>query len=326
MMAAASKKVLRRALLYVPASSPKMLRKSLPLSLMCDNITYDLEDSVLPDLKPEARNALRDHLTQDLTGFKQRGELAVRINSVGTPYIDEDIAAFAPLPSVGAIVVPKVNSAADLEYVTQALAHHAAYRDSPPKILALIESARAVMNLREICTTSPELLDGLIFAAEDFSLDTCIRRSNDLHELLFARSAIVTAGRAAKLTSIIDFVCIAYAAKGRRKALQNEVLDAKYMGFTGKQCIHPDQIGRVQSVFVPSPDQLEWAVRVTIGNEKAVAAGLGAWSFQGVMVDRPVVLRAEAILEEAKQCNLNVKRIREKWIDQEPKAHHHDSL
>ncbi|KAI1096085.1 beta subunit of citrate lyase [Rostrohypoxylon terebratum] len=315
-MAVASNMVLRRALLYVPASSPRMLIKSLALT--CDNITYDLEDSVAYDLKPEARYALREHLSQDLSTRKNVGEFAVRVNQVGTPLVDEDIATFAALPNVSAIVVPKIHSAAHMEYAAQAVTHYSSSRDKPPKILALIESARGIMNLREICAASPQLLDGLIFASEDFTADTGVQRSPELREMLYARSAIVTAGHAAKLTSIIDLVCTSYKGKDWKKVLQRETENGKAMGFNGKQCIHPDQVDRVQPLFVPTPAELEWAVRITIADKKAAEAGRGAWSFHNVMVDRPVVLRAEAIIEKAKRCDLDLRKLKEKWKDQEP--------
>ncbi|SPQ19011.1 5790043d-1b99-4df6-ab83-f0cf5b9ed2f4 [Thermothielavioides terrestris] len=209
---------LRRALLYVPASSPRMLAKSLTLT--ADNVTYDLEDSVTASMKDAARAALQAHLAALADNKKKQenrpasiGEIAVRINGASTRHAEADIRAVAALASVDALVVPKVNSPADLAFVEDAVAS-AGPRTRPLKLLALVESARAVMDLRDICGASSRRgggaggggggLAGLIFAAEDFALDLSLRRTPGLAEFLYARSAVVTAARAFGLESAID--------------------------------------------------------------------------------------------------------------------------
>ncbi|KAI1143383.1 beta subunit of citrate lyase [Hypoxylon sp. FL0543] len=320
-MAARSSSILRRALLYVPASSPRMLAKSLGLA--SDNITYDLEDSVTPSAKPSARTALRKHLVDNPSRPSSVSELAVRINAVSSPYALDDLAALAPLPNVDAVVLPKVNSASDLTFATDALRHLAPerHRDesrgNPIKIVALIESARAVMDLREICAASP-LLSGLIFAAEDFALDLSLTRTPSLSEFLYARSAIVTAARAAGLPSTIDLVCTSYKGDEGLARLEEECRNGKAMGFNGKQCIHPSQVETVQRLFAPSEKEVEWAVRITIADEKAATAGRGAWTLDGAMIDAPVAGKARAIVDKARKCGIDVDALREKWKDQEP--------
>ncbi|KAI0842218.1 beta subunit of citrate lyase [Hypoxylon sp. FL0890] len=320
-MAARSSSILRRALLYVPASSPRMLTKSLGIA--SDNITYDLEDSVTPSAKPQARAALRDHLTNHPSRSSSVSELAVRINAVSSPYALDDLAALAPLPNVDAVVLPKVNSASDLTFATDALRHLAPerHRDesggNPIRIVALIESARAIMDLREICAASP-LLSGLIFAAEDFALDLSLTRTPSLSEFLYARSAIVTAARAAGLPSTIDLVCTSYKGEEGLTRLEEECRNGKAMGFNGKQCIHPSQVDMVQRLFAPSDKEVEWAVRTTIADEKAAAAGRGAWTLDGAMIDAPVAGKARAIVDKARKCGIDIDALREKWKDQEP--------
>lgn len=90
------------------------------------------------------------------------------------------------------------------------------------------------------------------------------------------------------------------------------------MGFNGKQCIHPLQVETVQRVFSPESDEVEWAVRVAIADAKAAAAGRGAWSLDGKMIDIPVAEKAKAIVKRAQLCGVDVDGIREKWRDQEP--------
>ncbi|KAH6998142.1 Pyruvate/Phosphoenolpyruvate kinase-like domain-containing protein [Ilyonectria sp. MPI-CAGE-AT-0026] len=320
-MAARSPSIIRRSLLYVPGSSQKMLTKSL--GLHSDNVTYDLEDSVTPGLKPQARDNLRAHISSLQTRPISIAELAVRINAVSTPYALADLSALAPLPHVDAVVVPKVNSAADLTFVTDVLRHVAPDRHAtddapnPIKIIALIESARAVMDLPAICKASP-YLSGFIFAAEDFALDLSLTRTPSLTEFLYARSAIVTAARAAELPSAIDLVCTSYRGDEGIRTLEEECAGGKALGFNGKQCIHPSQVEAVQRMFAPDQKEVEWAVRVSIADEKADVLGRGAWTLDGKMIDAPVVGKANAVIAKAEQCGFDVQSLRAKWQDQEP--------
>jgi citrate lyase subunit beta-like protein len=301
-----------------------MLTKSLGLT--SDNVTYDLEDSVTPSAKPAARSALRSHLANLPSSSRPSTirELGVRINAVSTPYALEDLTALATLPHVDAIVIPKVNSASDLTFVTDALRHLAPERHSsssytrgPIKLIALIESARAIMDLSSICSASP-YLSGLIFAAEDFALDMSLTRTPSLSEFLYARSAIATAARAASLPSTIDLVCTSYKGEEGLARLEEECRGGKAMGFNGKQCIHPSQVETVQRLFAPGENEVEWAVRIVIADEKAASAGRGAWTLDGAMIDAPVVGKAKAIVTKAESCDMDVQMLREKWKDQEP--------
>lgn len=299
-----------------------MLTKSLGLS--SDNITYDLEDSVTPSAKPQAREALQAHLSGLSSRPSAVSELAIRINAASTPHALDDLMALAPLPIVDAVVLPKVNGASDLTFVTETLQHLAPERHregsqdyNPIKIVALIESARAIVDLREICAASP-LLSGLIFAAEDFALDLSLTRTPSLGEFLYARSAIVTAARAANLPSAIDLVCTSYKGEEGLARLEEECQGGKAMGFNGKQCIHPSQVEMVQRLFAPSEKEVEWAVRITIADKKAAKAGRGAWTLDGAMIDAPVAGKARAIVDKAHRCGIDIQGLQEKWRDQEP--------
>lgn len=299
-----------------------MLSKSL--TLRSDNITYDLEDSVTPTLKPAARANLHAHLSSLSSRPPSISELAVRINAVSTPHALADLTALASLPRLDALVVPKVNSPADLTFVTDVLRHvapdrHPATDDAPNpvRIVALVESARAVMDLTAISRASP-YLSGFIFAAEDFALDLSLTRTPSLAEFLYARSAIVTAARAAELPSAIDLVCTEYRGGEGLRRLEEECADGKSLGFNGKQCIHPSQVETAQRMFAPGPNEVEWAVRVSIADAKAAAAGRGAWTLDGKMIDAPVVGKANAVIAKAKQCDFDVQALRTKWKDQQP--------
>lgn len=100
--------------------------------------------------------------------------------------------------------------------------------------------------------------------------------------------------------------------------LEEECVQGRGMGFNGKQCIHPSQVEVVQRSFAPGEKEVEWAVRVVIGDEKADAGGRGAWTLDGKMIDVPVVGKAKATVKKAELCGIDVENIREKWKHQEP--------
>lgn len=230
-------------------------------------------------------------------------------------------------PNLTTLVIPKVNTPSDLTFVADVVSHTISQqqqqqqeRTAPISILALIESAKSLTNLSQICASTP-LLQGLIFAAEDFALDLSLTRTPSLTEFLFARSSIATAARAANLPSTIDLVCTAYkggADGSPPAALEEECRGGKQLGFNGKQCIHPSQTITVDRIFGPEDAEVHWAIRVVVADEKAAAAGRGAWTLDGTMIDVPVAEKARAIVKKAEACGFDTRALREKWQHQEP--------
>ena len=204
-----------------------------------------------------------------------------------------------------------------MRWATDFIKQNRAVSSKPLKLLALIESARAITELSQICTAS-SLLSGLIYAAEDFALDLSLTRTPSLTEFLYARSAIVTAARAHNIPSTIDLVCTMINGPEGTKRLHEECVGGKGLGFNGKQCIHPTQIGIVQKCFAPSTSEIEWAVRVVIANKKAKAMGKGAWVLDGKMIDAPVISKAKSLTARAEACELDVSWLMDKWSQQEP--------
>jgi citrate lyase subunit beta-like protein len=158
----------------VPGSSQRFLDKSRTLNV--DTVAYDLEDSVTPGKKAEARALVRKAIDQDIpSGIKER---AVRINSVGSGLALADLEEVLKSPNLTTLVVPKVDSPSDLTFINDVIAHSRSKEHTTPIcILALIESAKSLSSLSEICRATPHLLSGLIFAAEDFALDMSITRT-----------------------------------------------------------------------------------------------------------------------------------------------------
>lgn len=187
----------------------------------------------------------------------------------------------------------------------------------PINLLALIESAKALSDLANICKASP-YLSGLIFAAEDFALDLSLTRTPSLTEFLYARSAIATACRAHNLPSTIDLVCTSYKGKTGLKTLEEECLGGKGLGFNGKQLIHPSQVDIAQIAFAPHEDEIVWAVRILIADQKADRQGRGAWTMDGKMIDASVVGKAKKVVNRAEACGCDVDAAKNAWKDQEP--------
>ena len=221
-----------------------------------------------------------------------------------------------------------MNSASDLHFVTDVIKHtfpsrklgghdSSSSKHHPIRLLALIESAKALTELHSICKASP-YLSGLIFAAEDFALDLSLTRTPALTEFLYARSAIATACRAHDLPSTIDLVCTSFRGEEGLKTLEQECLGGKGLGFNGKQLIHPSQVEIAQRAFAPSENEIAWAVRIVIANAKADQQGKGAWTLDGKMIDAPVVGLARSVILKAEACECDINAVKEKWRAQEP--------
>jgi len=297
----------------------RFLEKSRGLTAV-DSVAYDLEDSVTPSKKPEGRRNILEILNRDrVAGIREQ---AVRINSVGSGFAEDDLTEILRGKHLDCLVVPKVDSPSDLQFVTDMLRRklperHADGSTNPVKIVALVESARSIMDLASICKASP-YLSGLTFAAEDFALDLSLTRTPSLHEFMYARSAIVTAARAHNLPSALDLVSTTFRGESGRTQLRDECENGKRFGFNGKQCIHPDQVQTVQEVYSPSAGEAEWAVRVVICDEKADRQGRGAWTLDGKMIDVPVVGKAKAIVAKAELCGMDVKALHERFKNEQP--------
>ncbi|KAI9168078.1 Citramalyl-CoA lyase [Paramyrothecium foliicola] len=321
-------KCLRRAMLYVPGSSKKMLAKSTVLNV--DSVIYDLEDSVSPESKELARSLVADHIAGETMLESRRGpqEVSVRINAIETDLALQDITQILKVGSnLNTIVIPKVQSAADLQFVADVVRHVNPHRtfgcssaatsalgqpadaspSRPINFIGLIESAMGLVNVLEICRVGRKLgLAGLGFAAEDFMASLELSKLPDRREVLLARSTIVNACRAYGIPCAIDMVSVNVEKNPNDQTLEVECREGRSLGFTGKQAIHPSQIGAIQQAFGPSDSEVEWATRVYIGDDEARKRGKGAWSLDGRMIDAPAVKAATSLIDKARLCGMDV--------------------
>ena len=281
----------RRALLYMPGDNWKMITKSITLNV--DSICMDMEDGAAINKKAEARTWIAKAL-QELDFGKS--EKLARINSVGSGWEKDDIDAVLPYHPDG-IVIPKVESFEHVEWaskIIEAAELKYGWPINSIRILLGVETAKAIMNLKEIAT-HPRL-DAIIFGGEDFAASIGATRSTDAVELLYARQAVVIACAAYDLQAI-DIVTIDYK---NMEALRIESEFGAQLGFSGKQIVHPSQVEPVQTAFTPTDTAIAYAKRIVETFEASQQAGRGAYSLDGKMIDMPLLKNAQKVLARAK--------------------------
>jgi citrate lyase subunit beta/citryl-CoA lyase len=265
-----------RSYLFVPGNRPERFDKAMAAG--ADAVILDLEDAVPAAEKNAARKAVQQWLrTREATASPQ---VLVRINACGTPQHEADIEACRH--AVHGVMLPKSEQPADLARLAAAL----------PRVvlLPLIETAVGFAAVPAIARA--HAVQRLVFGSIDFQHDLGI--DGDGEELLYFRSQLVLHSRLAGLTAPVDGVSTTLDDAPRVHA---EALRARRLGLGAKLCIHPRQIAPVHEAFAPTPAQLDWAHRVLAA---ADAAAGGAVALDGAMVDRPVILRAQALLARAR--------------------------
>ncbi|EPB89877.1 hypothetical protein HMPREF1544_03260 [Mucor circinelloides 1006PhL] len=244
-----------------------------------------------------------------------KAEKAVRINAVGSGHELDDLNVILHSKRLQAIVIPKVQSAKDIQFVSRMIDSVAVESQRERiRLIASIESALGMMNIKEIVTADPRL-DALIFAAEDYCADLGLIRTKTREEMLFARQLIVNAAAAYGLQAI-DLVCVDYQDQ---ETLSQECKEGREFGFAGKQAIHPDQIDIIQKAFLPDPKDLERAVRIVDGFHTNSQKGIGAFSLDGKMIDMPVVKWAEKVIARATAGGMEIPKVEDKVKKDEEK-------
>jgi citrate lyase subunit beta/citryl-CoA lyase len=273
-----------RSVLYMPGANARALEKAKDLP--ADALILDLEDAVAPAAKAEAR----ERVTAAVSNYADK-TVTIRVNSIGTEWHDADVAA-AGAAGPDAIVVPKVNSVADVLGVERAL--EAAGAPDHTKIWAMIESPAAILHAAEIAASTPRLT-------------VLVMGTNDLLKVLYA---VATPDRAALLTSLKWAVLAARAAgKTILDGVYNDVKNAegfaaeatqgKIFGFDGKTLIHPSQVEPTNTIFSPSEAEVEYSQRVIAAFEEAAAAGSGVVTVDGRMIENLHVETARRTLSLA---------------------------
>ena len=277
----------RRSVLYMPGANERALEKAKGID--ADALILDLEDAVAPDAKPEARDRVCAAVTSGEYGHR---ELAIRVNGIGTEWHDADIAA-AATAGPDAVLVPKVNSAAEVRQLVAAL--EAAGAPESTKLWAMIETPVALLHAEEICAAH-DRLTVIVMGTNDVVNETYglhVPGRNPL--VLTALSLSLLAARAAGKI-IIDGV---YNDVKDLEGFDAEARQGREMGFDGKTLIHPSQVEPANAAFGPSDDEIEHAKAMISTFEEAKAAGQGVVTFNGKMVEELHVRDARRILASA---------------------------
>lgn len=298
-------KRIRRSELSTPGSSEKMLEKAA--ASRADLVFLDLEDSVAPGEKANARATVIQALTELNWAAKTR---AVRINDVNSEYGYEDIIEVVEQAgaAVDTIILPKVRGARDVLFVDTLLTAIETKRRWTRRIglEVLIEEVDALIEVERISRCTPRI-EALIFGPGDFAAsqgivtesigtgDESLYPGDMWH---YARNKIVVAARSAGLDAIDG----PYAAFRDDEGYLREAVRSRTLGFVGKWAIHPNQVGIANDVYAPTADRVERAKRLIAAYKAAEAEGLGAVAIDGDMVDaasvrtlREVVATAELI-------------------------------
>ena len=282
---------LRRSMLFVPGNNPGMIRDAHIYG--SDSIMFDLEDSVSINEKDAARYLVYKALTSLKYGKK---ELVVRINALDTRLGIDDLEAIVRAqPHV--IRLPKTETAQDVidcEREIERIEREIGMPVGTTGMMAAIESAKGVLNAYDIARSSKRLI-GIALGAEDYVTDLKTTRSPEGRELLFARSMIVNAARAAGIAAL-DTV---YSDVNNEEGFRAEAELIKKLGFDGKSVINPRQIQPLHDVFNPSEKDIAKALAIMEAIKEAESRGSGVISLNGKMIDKPVVERARYMLERA---------------------------
>lgn len=272
-----------RSVLFAPGNRADLIAK-LPRSEP-DAAVLDLEDAVpgTGEAKAAARPVARD-AARDLIAAAPHLAVFVRVNAVHSPYFEEDLAVLTP--ELAGVVVPKLESAADVRRVKEALS--ARGLDLP--LLAGLETGAGVWNAREIM--AEEAVAWAYFGAEDYTTDLGGTRTPGNLEVLYARSHVALAAR---LTGV-HALDIVVTRLNDEAAFREDATQGRALGYGGKLCIHPAQVPLAHEYFGPTEAEAERARRLLAAAHAAAREGRGAFSFEGQMVDEPMLAKARAIL------------------------------
>lgn len=270
--------------LYLPGNTPKLF---LNAGIHKPNgVILDLEDSVAPDKKEEARYLVRNALRSvDFMG----AERMVRINQGERGLKDLE---FVVPHYVNMILIPKVETAEQVQAVEQKINSIKRDYDWDIWFMPIIESALGIENAFQIATASPKVA-ALAIGLEDLTADLGVQRTLEGWETFYQKTRLVNAAKAAGIQPIDSVFSDVQDMDGLREFVKK----SKSFGFEGMGVIHPRQIPVIYQAFAPTDEELEKAQRIVDAFNEAKAKGLGVVALGNKMIDPPVVKRAFNVLK-----------------------------
>ena len=291
---------LNRSFLFAPGNVPRRVEKAFTLD--ADVVIVDLEDSVAVHEKEHTRAAVADALKQP-----RRGRGYVRVNAPSTPFCYGDLVATVH-NGVDGVVVPKVESAADLhaiDWLIAALERERGMAEGSIEVMPQIETAAGVQRIDRILQArslrpypAAWRVKRVAFGAADYAHELQLTVGPEETELADARARVVLASRAAGLEGPLDSPWFDFKdLAGFARALER----SRRSGFQGRLCVHPDQLGPVNAAYQPSAEELARAERIVAAFREAEAKGEAAVQVDGQMIDYPVAYRAQALLDAVRE-------------------------
>lgn len=283
-----------RSLFFTPANRQDLLAKVARANADCNVI--DLEDGTPPAEISRARQNLAESVRVVRAG-SPRGSVFVRVNAPRSEHFAEDLRACAAAGADG-VVVPKLESPTD----ARAAAAAASTAGAGVRLLAGIESGRGVANIESIVAETA--VEALYFGAEDFAADVGARRTEAGTEVLYARSRVLLAAKLAGVTAIDQAV-------GQVRDDDRFLQDANVgrdLGYQGKICVTPHQVELAHGVFTPTPEEVAHARRVLDAYAKQAATGIGTSVLDGMLIEGPLLRRAESVVALFNELNLGGAR------------------
>lgn len=282
-----------RSKLFVPATSANLFPKAL--ASQADAISFDLEDSVAEDSKEAARATMREFLQSEEARSSAK-TLIVRVNPMGTPNFEADVSAVIQT-GLAILNIPKCESRQQVQdsmnWISKA---EAANRSGKPvSVLANIETPKALRCAAEIGIADSRIV-GLQMGYADLFEPHGIKRYDylNVHAALFAmRMAAAEAGVFAYDGAFPD--------AQDEVGLQEECEMAKRLGYKGKTCIYPSQIKTVNQVFLPTPQELAFAMRVLAAARDPKNRNIGVFQMEGRMIDKPFIQSAQNMADTAEK-------------------------
>jgi citrate lyase subunit beta / citryl-CoA lyase len=278
-----------RSWMFVPGNKERFLARAADSDVDC--VFLDLEDGVLPESKTQARTMVAAALRAPF-----RPQRYVRLNAASTEWFADDLAEIVPAAPDG-VCLPKCEDpgqVAELASRLDDIERQALIEPGSTRIVAAIESPAAILSAAAIARAHPRIV-GLMLGAEDLALDIGLgtAREAEAAELIFARSMLVYAAAAARVVSIDGVFPNLDDAEG----IERDTLQARRLGFTAKSTFNPRQVEVINRIFSPRPDEIEYARQVVDAFQAAEARGDASVTVGGQLVDRPIVLRAQRLLE-----------------------------
>lgn len=273
----------RRSVLYMPGANERALEKAKELP--ADALILDLEDAVAPGSKQEARERVCAAAASGEYGDRA---MIIRVNAVDTEWHDADLRAAAQA-GPAAILVPKVNSAREVNNIERAMELSAAPEHT--KIWAMVETPVAMLRAEEIASSS-DRLSTLVMGTNDLAKELHAEPAADRGPLLGGLSLCLLAARATGKT-ILDGV---YNDVSDVTGFEAECVQSRQFGFDGKTLIHPKQLEPCNRVFAPSDEEIERSRRVIEAFEQAKAEGQGVVTVDGQMIEQLHVDNARRVL------------------------------